>query len=148
MSVEIFLRYFHFISIFAIVATLVSEHLLLKKELTRAEIGRLAKIDGIYGAAALVLLAVGLTLWLGGLGKPAEFYTKNWVFHLKITAFAIIGITSIYPTVFYLKNRKGEQQELVPVPKGIFWALRVELLLLFVIPLLAAFMAKGIGYFG
>lgn len=148
MSTEITLRYLHFISIFAIVGSLVSEHLLLKKELTRAEVTRLSRIDAVYGLAALTLLTVGLTLWLGGFGKPTVFYSKNWVFHLKITLFAIIGLLSIYPTVFFLKNRKGNQQDIVQIPKSIFWMLRFELLLLFIIPILAGLMAKGVGYFG
>src|SRR6187399_1242035 len=92
MIMEIFLRYLHFISVFAIVGTLVSEHLLLKKELTRRELTRISRIDAIYGMAAMTLLSVGLTLWLGGFGKPAEFYTKNWIFHTKITCFLIVGL--------------------------------------------------------
>jgi putative membrane protein len=148
MNAEIVLRYLHFISIFAIVGSLVSEHLLLKKELTRAEIGRIAKIDAVYGIAALTLLCVGLTLWLGSFGKPAVFYTKNWIFHLKITCFLIIGLLSIYPTIFFIRNRKGSQSEVVAIPKAVFWMLRFELLLLFIIPLLAGLMAHGIGYFG
>src|SRR5215212_6555320 len=116
MTLEIFLRYIHFISIFAIVSTLVSEHLLLKKELTRAELGRLSKIDAVYGIAALTLLAAGLTLWLGGVGKPAIYYSKNWIFHTKITLFLIVGLLSIYPTVFFIKNRKGNAQEKITIP--------------------------------
>ncbi len=145
MTTEIFLRYLHFISIFAIVGSLVSEHLLLKKELTRAEITRLSKIDAVYGIAALTLLGAGLTLWLGGIGKPTEFYSKNWIFHTKITLYVIIGLLSIYPTVFFIQKRKGDQNEIVPIPKSIFWMLRFELLLLFIIPLLAGLMAKGKG---
>jgi len=145
MSAEIILRYLHFISIFAIVGALVSEHLLLKKELTRAELGRLSKIDAVYGIAALTLLGVGLTLWLGGVGKPTEFYSKNWIFHTKITLFVIIGLLSIYPTIFFITKRKGSPEEKVAIPKAIFWMLRFELLLLFIIPLLAGLMAKGKG---
>ena len=148
MTLEIILRYLHFISIFAIVGSLVSEHLLLKKELSRKEIKRLAIIDGVYGMAALTLLSVGLTLWLGGFGKSSEFYTLNFIFHIKITLFATIGILSIYPTVFFIKNRKGDPTEIVQIPKTIFMLLRLELLLLFIIPLLAGLMAKGVGYFG
>lgn len=148
MTTEIILRYLHFICIFAIVGSLVSEYLLLKKELKRKEIKRVATIDGIYGMAAMTLLAVGLTLWLGGFGKPSEFYTLNFVFHIKITLFATVGILSIYPTVFFIKNRKGDPDEVVSIPKTIFMLLRLELLLLFTIPLLAGLMAKGIGYFG
>jgi putative membrane protein len=148
MTIEIILRYLHFISIFAIVGSLVSEHLLLKPSLTRKELDRLSKIDGVYGLAALVLLGVGMTLWQGGIGKPTEFYSNNPIFHTKLTLFVLIGILSIYPTVFFLKNRKGDPLEEVAVPKGIFWALRLELLLLVIIPILAGLMAKGIGYAG
>ena len=147
MSIEIILRYLHFISIFAIVGALVSEHLLLKKELTRKEIKRISTIDGLYGIAALILLGVGLTLWLGGYGKPAEFYSKNFIFHSKVTLFAILGILSIYPTIFFLKQGKGEAEELVSIPKSIFILLRVELLILVLLPLLAGLMAKGLGSF-
>jgi len=145
MTTELILRYFHFISIFVIVGTLVAEHLLLKKEMTRLELGRVARIDGVYGIAALTLLGAGLTLWLGEFGKPAIFYTKNWIFHTKLTLFVLIGLLSIYPTVFFLKKRKGNQQELITIPNSIFWMVRMELLLLFIIPILAGLMGKGIG---
>jgi putative membrane protein len=148
MTLEIFLRYIHFISIFAIVGSLVSEHLLLKKEVTRAELDRLSKIDAVYGIAAVVLVSVGLTLWLGSIGKPAIYYTKNWIFLTKVGLFSLIGILSIYPTVFFIKNRKGDPDELVKIPQSIFWMLRLELLFLFVIPLLAGLMARGVGFFG
>ncbi len=148
MTLEIILRYIHFISIFTIVSSLVSEHLLLKKTMTRGELARLARIDAVYGIAALILLTAGLTLWLGSVGKPAWFYSKNWVFHLKITLFAVVGLLSIYPTVFFLRNRKGDATETVSVPKMVIMTLRIELLILFIIPLLAGLMAHGIGYFG
>jgi putative membrane protein len=148
MTTEIILRYIHFISIFAIVGSLVSEHLLLKKELSRSELGRLSKIDAVYGVAAITLLGAGLTLWLGEIGKPAIYYTKNWIFHTKLSLFITIGILSIYPTVFFIKNRKGNPEEKVKIPSAIFWMLRVELLLLFIIPLLAGLMARGVGFFG
>lgn len=148
MGIEIFLRYLHFMSIFAIVGVLVSEYVLLKNNLTRAEIARLARIDAVYGLAALTLLAAGLTLWLGGFGKSTAYYTQNWVFHLKLTFFLVIGLLSIRPTIFFLRNRKGDQNELVAVPQSIIWMLRIELLLLAVIPLLAGLMARGVGFFG
>ncbi|WP_086541793.1 DUF2214 family protein [Algoriphagus antarcticus] len=148
MTTEILLRYLHFISIFAIVGSLVAEHLLLKKELTRIEIKRIAAIDGLYGMGALTLLGVGLTLWLGSYGKPAEFYSQNFIFHIKITLFATIGILSIYPTVFFIRNAKGNPLDIIQIPKTIFMLLRLELVILVIIPLLAGLMAKGIGYFG
>lgn len=148
MTLEIFLRYLHFICIFAIVGSLVSEHMLLKRTLTRREIARLAAIDAVYGIAALVLVGAGLMLWLGSVGKPAVFYSKNWIFHAKLTAFVIVGLLSISPTVFFTRNRKGNPDEIVDVPKGVFMMLRLELLLLFIIPLLAGLMAHGVGFYG
>jgi putative membrane protein len=148
MIVEIVLRYIHFISIFAITSSLVAEHLLLRKQMTRAEIGRVARIDAVYGIGALTLLCAGLTLWLGGFGKPSVYYTMNWIFLTKISLFAVIGLLSIYPTVFFLKNRKGDQVENIPIPAKVFMMLRLELVLLAIIPLLAGMMARGIGFFG
>jgi putative membrane protein len=147
MTQEIFLRYVHFISIFAIVGSLVSEHLLLKPTLTRAEIARLSRIDAVYGIAAVTLLAAGLTLWLSGIGKPAVFYSQNWIFHTKLALYTIVGLCSIYPTVFFLKNRKGDAQEIVTIPKAVVMLIRVELLLLLIIPMLAGLMARGIGFY-
>jgi putative membrane protein len=145
MTTEIILRYIHFISVFGIVGTLVSEHLLLKKEMTPAQLTRISRIDSIYGLSALTLLIAGLTLWLGGAGKPSEFYTQNWIFHIKLGLFACAGLLSIYPTVFFIRNRKKQQQSII-VPSSVFWMLRIQLLLVFLIPLLAGLMARGVGY--
>lgn len=148
MTTELFLRYLHFISIFAIVGSLVSEHMLLQKELTRSAIAKIARIDAVYGLAAITLLSAGLTLWLGEFGKPAVFYSKNWIFHTKLTLFVLIGLLSIYPTIFFIKNRKGNPDELVTIPKSVFMMVRLELLLLLIIPMLAGLMSRGVGFFG
>ncbi|HLT71810.1 MAG TPA: DUF2214 family protein [Cyclobacteriaceae bacterium] len=148
MTLEILLRYIHFISIFAIVGSLASEHILLKKSLTRREIGRLAMVDAVYGIAAMTLLAAGLTLWLSDIGKPSVFYTKNWIFHTKITLFLLIGILSIHPTRFFIRQRKGPSNEVVSIPNSVFIMLRLELTLLVIIPLLAGLMAQGVGFLG
>lgn len=148
MTIELVLRYLHFVSIVIIAGTLASEYVLLKKFLTRPEINRLARIDALYGVAALLLVGAGLTLWLGGFGKPTVFYSNNWIFLTKLSLFIIIGLLSLYPTVFFLKNRKGNPDETVMIPSAIFWILRIEILLLLIIPVLAGLMARGIGYFG
>lgn len=145
MTTELLLRYIHFISIFAIVGSLVSEHLLLKPRLSKKEIDRLSRIDGIYGLAVMTLLAAGLTLWLGGFGKPTEFYSQNPIFHLKLGLFVGIGLFSIYPTVFFIRNRKGNKDEIISIPTSLIWMIRLELFLLVIIPVLAGMMAEGIG---
>lgn len=147
MTTELTLRYLHFISIFIIVGALVSEHMLLQTMLRRKDIKKLSVIDSAYGLTALMLLGVGFTLWLGGYGKPTSFYSQNWIFHTKIALFVIIGLLSIHPTVFFLKNRKGNPEEIVAIPKSVFWMVRIELLILFIIPLLAGLMSRGVGQF-
>ena len=146
MTSELLLRYIHFISIFVIVGTLAAEYVLLKEKMTRFEIGKLAKIDAVYGLASLTLIAAGLTLWLGSIGKPAVFYNRNWIFFLKLGLFAFVGILSIYPTVFFIKKRKGEKEEVVAIPGKLKWMIRIELALLVIIPLLAGLMSRGIGF--
>lgn len=146
MSTEILLRYIHFICILTIAGTLVAENIVIKKTISRSEINKLARIDSVYGLAALALVAAGLTLWLGSYGKPAEFYSHNPIFHAKLGLFAAVGIASIYPTVFFLKQRKGDPADTIAVPVLIIRLLRLELILLAIIPLLAGLMAKGIGY--
>lgn len=145
MTTEIVLRYLHFISIFAIVGTLTAEFVLIKPVLSRQEIGRIARYDGVYGLAALVLLGAGLTLWFGGYTKPEPYYSQNWIFLTKMGCVASVGLLSIYPTIFFLRNRKGEGNDTVQIPKFVFWSIRLELILLVIIPFLAGLMSRGIG---
>ncbi len=141
---EIFIKYVHFISIFAIIGAVAGEHLLLKPEMSRKEIKRMSQIDAVYGVAAILLLAAGFTLWFG-VGKPADYYSNNWAFLLKLGLFTVVGILSIYPTVYFMKQRKGDQEEVISIPPRIKLFVRIELVLLFAIPFLASMMAKGIG---
>lgn len=142
---EILTRYSHFLFIITMSAALVGEALLIKPEMDRTALKRLAKLDAVYGLSALLLVAAGLVLWFA-VGKPAEFYTKNPVFHVKLSLAVILGLVSIYPTVFYIKNSRGPATEqLVALPNSIRFAVYIQLAILIIIPLLATLMAKGIG---
>jgi len=147
MTVEIFIRYIHFLSIFTLFSCAVCEHLLLAKQNTRAELKRISIIDAVYGLAALIVLTTGLLMWFS-VGKPAEFYTSNGVFHAKLLIFVIIVILSLYPTFFFIRESKGNPDERVDIPKKVIMFVRIELLLLCIMPLLATLMSRGIGYFG
>lgn len=147
MTTEMFIRYIHFISLFAVASTIVAEHLLLKKSMPRKAFNRLTRIDNIYGLAAIVMVGSGLLLWFV-VGKDASYYNQNWIFHLKLTLAILLALLSLWPTLFFRKQRRGDPDESVDVPKSILMTIRVELLLLLTIPLLASIMAKGMGYFG
>ena len=80
MTELVLTRYLHFIAVFAIVGAILAEQFMVRKTMTRGEIKRVAKVDAIYGIGAILVLVAGLLLWFN-VGKPAEFYTKNWIFH-------------------------------------------------------------------
>jgi putative membrane protein len=147
MTEVVLTRYVHFIAVFAIVGAIFSQQFLISKSMTRAEIKRIAKIDVIYGLGALLVLAAGLTLWLW-VGKPAAIYSRNWLFHSKLTLFLTLGILSIYPSIFFMKNRKGQDLDTkIDIPFTVILLLRLELILILIIPALASFASLGFGVF-
>lgn len=140
---EILVRYLHFLGIIMLASSLVAEHLLLSIDTSLNKFRRLAIIDSIYGVSALlVFFAGGLLAFV--VGKPSAFYTHNWIFTLKVSLFLTIGLLSIYPTIFFIRNRKKLISEVV-VPRSLVMCIRLELAILVCIPLLAALMAKGVG---
>lgn len=144
MTDDLFIRYLHFVSIFVLVAAVLGQHLILRGTITRALVGKAQKLDIAYAISVVVVLGTGLLQWLV-VGKPADFYSSNPVFHSKLTLFLVIGLVSIYPSVYLGKNRKGDPDEVITIPRGIIWSVRAELLILFLMPLLATLMARGIG---
>lgn len=140
---EILVRYAHFLGIIVFASLLVVEHVLVKDKLSARDLRRILIIDAAYGISALLVLIAGLALWLW-VGKPADFYNANPIFHAKLGAFILMAAVSIYPTRFYLKNRKMADGVL-DVPRTVVNAIRLESLLLVLIPLMAVFMARGYG---
>jgi putative membrane protein len=141
---EILIRYLHFLSFILLCGSLLAENVLIRKSLTRKELGTLAKVDALFGVSAISVLIAGLLLWFV-YGKGFAFYARNPVFHAKVTLFAIVGLLSIRPTVFFLKQRKGDPEQTIGVPKAITAMVRIEMGLVLAIPLFAVLMAKGIG---
>ena len=140
---EALVRYVHFLGIISLSAALVAEYILLQIDVDPKKFNRLAIVDAWFGISALAVLTAGLLLWFV-VGKPAQFYSANWVFHLKLTVFGLIALLSIYPTVFFIRNRNKSINE-VAIPQSLVTTIRLELILLIAIPLLAVFMAHGFG---
>jgi putative membrane protein len=144
MIADILIRYLHFISLILLMAAVLGQHLLLKKTMKRSEVALVQRLDIVYAVMVVLVLATGFAQWFW-VGKPADFYSGNPIFHVKVTLFLIVGVVSAYPSVFLGKNKKGDPGESVEVPKLVIWSVRIELLLLFLMPLLANLMARGIG---
>lgn len=140
---EIFVRYIHFLSIMALSTSLVAEYITLSKEVTGEQLKKAVKINAFYGVCMLLIFITGLLLWFS-VGKSAEYYNSNWLFHTKLTIFTLMAALSIHPIVFLLKNRKTKQK-IIQIPKSVLLLVRIELVLLVVILLVAVLIANGFG---
>ena len=141
---DILFRYIHFLSFILLCGSLLAENILIRNSMTRRELGTLARVDGLFGLSAMTALGAGLLLWFV-YGKGFAFYARNPVFHAKLTLFLIVGLLSIRPTVFFLKQRKGNPSDIRTVPSAVLNLVRIELFVALAIPLFAVMMAKGIG---
>jgi len=140
---EIFVRTLHFLGIIILASALVGEHLLISKEMNLKSFKKLVIVDAIYGIGAIATLVGGVLLWFV-VGKPADFYSFNFIFHIKLTVFLTVGLLSIFPTVYFLRNRKSVSDSIV-IPSYIVKIIRMELCLLVFLPLLATLIARGVG---
>lgn len=107
----------------------------------------MSRVDAAYGISSILVVAAGLTLWFG-VGKPADYYSDNHVFITKIVLVGLLGILSIKPTIFFLKNRQKKDdsgEERVVVPTAVKRFVYAEILVVALIPLLAVLMARGVG---
>ncbi len=143
------IRYLHFISILLVYAAVFAENIMLSRTLSRKKLRFLAKIDGVYGIASIFVVGTGMAMWFGfdaGLGfKPTAWYMENPIFHLKYGLFVVVGILSIWPSIFFMHQRKGDQQEEIQIPNHIRSIVRIELIILSLIPILAVLAAAGIS---
>lgn len=140
---DLLIRYLHLTAVLVLAGTLIIENMAMARQINQEDLRNLLKVDAAYGISAAVVLACGLGLWFWG-GKPPSFYTGNPVFHAKLTLFVLVGLLSIHPTVFLLRQRRSTQS-VIDVPASVLRVLRVELILLAFIPVLAFLMARGIG---
>lgn len=142
MTWFILIKYVHFLGILLVFGALLYENIAIKPVLSTQELRRMAKIDGLYGGAVVLVISAGLLLWFV-VGKPASFYSQSAYFMVKLVIFTAIGFLSIWPTVFFLKHRKSVDAETI-IPKAIIRLIRAELILMLVLPLLAVAMANGL----
>jgi putative membrane protein len=139
--------FLHHLAAFTLVAAVAIEFILLRGPLTLASAKLLPPVDAVLGAAAGILLAVGLArvFWFE---KGAAYYFTNHAFLTKFGLFLVIGLLSIVPTLEFLSWRKALRQGRLPdikpgKIKSIRTILHVELAGVVTILLCAALMARG-----
>jgi putative membrane protein len=147
MITDLVFSYLHFVLVFALVACLVVEIALVRDGLSSANLARVGRIDSLYGIAAILLLVVGFCRVYFGL-KGADFYWTNPGFHLKLTLYVLLALASLPPTFRYISWRRGFKAgtRTAITAKDVSFVrlwLHLELVLLFLIPLAAGLMARG-----
>lgn len=141
----------HHLIVFGIASVLAAELALMRPSAMSPQTVRLlGRFDAFYGALALATLIVGFArVWFGA--KGADFYLHNPVFWAKIGAFGIVGLISIKPTVRILAWQKSVKQDAAFVPpapetSALRRLLLAEIHVFALVPVFAAMMARGIGY--
>lgn len=149
MTLEALLAYAHILAILTMVVFLASEAALCRVQwLNAAVVERLAKIDAIYGVAAVSVLLTGLARTWWGV-KGTAWYWANPLLHIKVTLFVVIGLLSIKPTLTFLRwRRELRATGQLPDEAQIRLARRLVMVQAHIVPLIplaAVFMARGFG---
>jgi putative membrane protein len=149
MILESLLQYAHILAILTLVVFLTSEAALCRPEwMSPAIVERLAKVDRIYGIAALAVVVTGLArIYLGA--KGPSWYWGNWLLHAKIGLFVLAALLSIPPTLHFARWRKalraGGALPAAEEVRKMRKLVMVQAHIIPVIPLAAAFLARGFG---
>ena len=152
MSAPALMAFLHHLAAFTVVAALAVEIALFKPPLTVNQARRLVRTDSIFGASATVLLVVGM-LRVAYFEKGPQYYWHDLYFLVKLGAFILAALISIYPTVTFLSWGKGLKAGSAPeVPqrrtRSVRMCMMLELTAIVVILASAALMARGFGYLG
>jgi putative membrane protein len=150
--VAAFFAFLHHVAAFALVGAVAVEFVLIRGELSVASARRLQATDAVLGAAALLVLVVGL-LRVFLFEKGAGYYFHSVPFLVKLGVFIVLLLASISPTIEFLSWKAALKRGAVPAvaPAKLRTLRRIlhwELAGVVVILLCAALMARGVGHFG
>ena len=145
---QVFIPYLHYLGIMILMGALIAMHLMLKPDTLKQQLKLITAVDLFFWLAALLVLASGLLRWFVYDPKGTAFFSTNPLFHIKLTLFALMIILAIFPCLKLSKWRRQKRQEndLVVKEKDVkkqLMFIRLELLLLAIIPLLAVMVALG-----
>ena len=112
---------------------------------------RLFRADNLWGLAAILWIVTGLVRAFGRLEKQPEFYLRNGFFWVKMGLFALVFALEIRPMMTFIRWRKERSHGKDPAIGANFAALialnNAEIVLVVVIPFVAALMARGAWLF-
>lgn len=149
MLTESLLAYLHIAAILGLVVFLTSEAALCRPEwLNAAVVRRLARVDLIYGVAALAVLLSGLARTWWGM-KGAGWYWHQPLLHAKLGLFVAMGLLSVKPTLTFRRwLRELDRSGALPPAEEVQATRRLVMIsahLMLLIPLAAVCLARGVG---
>lgn len=148
MLVESLLAYAHFVAILSLVVFITSEAALCRPEwMNAAVVQRLARVDMIYAASAVLVLLTGVARTVWGV-KGAGWYWSQPLLHIKFTLFVVIGLLSIRPTLTFIRWKKAlAANGSLPTATEVRSTRRLVMVqahLMLLIPLAAVMLARGV----
>lgn len=148
MLADALVSWLHFLLIFAVLALLVMELVLVSGPLTKEIMVRLGRIDMIYGLAAIALVTVGFGRAMA-FAKTWEYYKIQPWFWAKLGLLALMGALSAIPTIHFIRWAREIRKGATPSPdvatvKRLKKVIHAELGLIPLIALAAAFMARAL----
>ncbi|MGE3142981.1 MAG: DUF2214 family protein [Hyphomonadaceae bacterium] len=149
MALDAGLAIAHFFFVFVIVGALSGEMFVLRLSPSAPVLRLLARMDILYGAAAVGVIAAGAARVGYGL-KDAAFYLGSHAFWAKMALFALVGALSIWPTIKYIEWNGAIRKDPDFVPPPTQWKaartlVLIELHGLALMVVFAALMARALG---
>lgn len=146
---NIFIPYLHFIGIMLMMSALFTEYMLIRAELVKDRIRILTVADVVFGISLAVVIISGLLRWFLVDAKGAGYYNTQPFFHIKLTLFVLMIILSVFPSrKFRLwKKMSNKDDQFVPTEKEVkkqLLIIRIEMLLMIIIPVLAVLVNQGV----
>jgi putative membrane protein len=137
--------------------SLAVERALIKPQMSIENEKLLGYADILYGLAGTLVLVSGYYR-VTEYGKGWEFYSHEPIFWVKMLLFAVMGASSLFPTIKIVQRAikiNDAEKGKGPMPELMSEALATrmtkivngELLAIGSIPLAASLMSRGVGYF-
>ena len=112
-------------------------------------VSRVFAADNLWGVAALLWLATGLTRVFGSFEKGSGYYLNSGAFLVKMALFGLILLLELWPMVTFIQWRirtaKGQPLDTSRAAQ-LARVNDLELALVLAMPFFASMMARGLGF--
>ena len=144
LDLDLVLAILHHLFIFSLFAVLIAELVGVRRGMDAAAVRRVQLIDNWYGVLAVLIVIVGFSRAIFA-AKGWAYYQHNAFFWAKITAFVVIALLSIPPTVAFLRWRRENASPADAAVNKVLSYLWIQVALFPLLPAFAAAMARGYG---